>query len=61
MYLPEEINTVVAGGEMHGAWKMFGGSLRNATVSVDAQALNISSPSRRRRIHIFISFFGFSS
>ena len=36
MYLPEEINIVVAGGETQGAWKMFGGSLRNATISVDA-------------------------
>ena len=32
MFLPQEINIVVAGGETQGAWKMFGGSLRqNAT------------------------------
>jgi len=37
MFLPEDINIVVAGGETQGAWKMFGGSLRkHATVSVDA-------------------------
>jgi len=37
MFLPEEINVVVAGGETQGAFKMFGGSLRKgATVSVDA-------------------------
>jgi len=36
MYLPQEINIVVAGGETQGGWKMFGGSLRNATISVDA-------------------------
>jgi len=37
MFLPEEINIVVAGGETQGAFKMFGGSLRKgATVSVDA-------------------------
>jgi hypothetical protein len=37
MFLPEEINVVVTGGETQGAWKIFGGSLRpNATVSVDA-------------------------
>ncbi len=37
MFLPDEINIVVAGGETQGAWKMFGGSLRkNAIVSVDA-------------------------
>jgi hypothetical protein len=37
MFLPEDINIVVAGGETQGAWKMFGGSLRkDATVSVDA-------------------------
>ena len=37
MFLPEDINIVVAGGETQGAWKMFGGSLRkHATISVDA-------------------------
>ena len=37
MFLPADINIVVAGGETQGAWKMFGGSLRQqATVSVDA-------------------------
>ena len=37
MFLPEDINIVVAGGETQGAWKMFGGSLRkHAMVSVDA-------------------------
>ncbi len=37
MFLPEDINIVVAGGETQGAWKIFGGSLRkNATVLVDA-------------------------
>jgi hypothetical protein len=36
MFAPEEINVVVAGGETQGAWKMFGGSLRNATIGVDA-------------------------
>jgi len=37
MYLREEINIVVAGGETQGAWKMIGGLLRgNHTVSVDA-------------------------
>jgi hypothetical protein len=34
MYLPEDINVVVAGGETQGAWKMFGGRLMN-TVRVD--------------------------
>jgi hypothetical protein len=36
MYEPEEINIVVVGGETQGAWRMIGGSYRNATVSVDA-------------------------
>jgi hypothetical protein len=37
MFLQEDSNIVVAGGETQGAWKMFGGSLRkHATVSVDA-------------------------
>ena len=36
MFEPQEINIVVAGGETQGAWKMIGGSLRNATISVDA-------------------------
>ena len=34
MYVPEDINVVVAGGETQGAWKMFGGRLMN-TVRVD--------------------------
>jgi len=33
---PEDINIVVAGGETQGARKMFGGSLRNAVISIDA-------------------------
>jgi hypothetical protein len=36
IFRPEDINIVVAGGETQGAWKMFGGSLRNAVISVDA-------------------------
>ena len=36
VFAPEDINIVVAGGETQGAWKMFAGSYRNATVSVDA-------------------------
>ena len=37
MFLPEEINIVVAGGETQGAYKIFGGFLsEKATVSVDA-------------------------
>ena len=36
IFQPEDINIVVAGGETQGAWKMFGGSLRNAVISVDA-------------------------
>jgi len=37
IFRPEEINIVVTGGETQGAFKMFGGSLRQgATVSVDA-------------------------
>src|SRR6516225_10886073 len=37
MFPPQDINIVVAGDETQGAWKMFGGSLRQqATVSVDA-------------------------
>jgi len=36
MYEPEEINIVVVGGETQGAWRMIGGSYRNATVLVDA-------------------------
>ncbi len=37
MFIPDDINIVVTGGETQGAWKMFGGSLRaNAAVSVDA-------------------------
>ena len=36
MYEPEDINIVVVGGETQGAWRMIGGSYRNATVSVDA-------------------------
>ena len=37
MFVPEDINIVVAGGETQGAWKIFGGSLRkNAMVLVDA-------------------------
>ena len=37
MFESKDINIVVAGGETQGAWKMFGGSLRNdAVVSVDA-------------------------
>ncbi|MGD2167168.1 MAG: UGSC family (seleno)protein [Gammaproteobacteria bacterium] len=35
MYVPEDINIVVVGGETQGAWKMIGGRLMN-TVSVDA-------------------------
>jgi hypothetical protein len=36
MYEPGDINIVVVGGETQGAWRMIGGSYRNATVSVDA-------------------------
>jgi hypothetical protein len=37
IFRPEEINIVVTGGETQGAFKMFGGSLRQgATVSIDA-------------------------
>jgi hypothetical protein len=36
MYEPGDINVVVVGGETQGAWRMIGGSYRNATVSVDA-------------------------
>ena len=36
MYEPDDINIVVVGGETQGAWRMIGGSYRNATVSVDA-------------------------
>jgi hypothetical protein len=34
MYIPDDINVVVAGGETQGAWKMFGGRLMN-TVRID--------------------------
>ena len=36
MFEPGEINIVVVGGETQGAWRMIGGSYRDATVSVDA-------------------------
>jgi hypothetical protein len=36
IFAAADINVVVAGGETQGAWKMFGGSLRNAVISVDA-------------------------
>ena len=35
VFAPEDINIIVAGGETQGAWKMFAGSYRGATVSVD--------------------------
>jgi hypothetical protein len=36
VFAPDDINIIVAGGETQGAWKMFAGSYRKATVSVDA-------------------------
>jgi hypothetical protein len=35
VFAPDDINIIVAGGETQGAWKMFAGSYRGATVSVD--------------------------
>jgi hypothetical protein len=35
VFAPEEINILVAGGETQGAWRMFAGSYRGATVSID--------------------------
>ena len=40
MFEPKDINVVVVGGGTQGAWKMIGGSLRNATISVDAWRWN---------------------
>jgi hypothetical protein len=35
VFAPEDINILVAGGETQGAWRMFAGSYRGATVSID--------------------------
>ena len=35
VFAPADINIIVAGGETQGAWKMFAGSYRGATVSID--------------------------
>lgn len=36
IWQPSDINIVVAGGETQGAWKMFSGTYRGGTISIDA-------------------------